>query len=141
MSGIAKRPPRLLKSLLSQSAGSETPESSASVAKLPIQQTTGQRYSTSVEGSSKAQKKDLIDTVVEVVSTDPILSGELNLAVHKLSRDDKPKAGPNGQLVIVTTKEVHYHAPAGYISRLRLVIESGGSYRIQVRCSFFIKSS
>lgn len=40
-------------------------------------------------------------------------------------------------LLVVTKKSIHYHSPAGYVSRLRLVVENSGKYQLQV-CVYVI---
>ena len=56
------------------------------------------------------------------------LSGVLKVVVYE--HGDDLKATPEGRLVVVTPKKVHYHEPAGYTSRVRLILTSTGSYYI-----------
>ena len=84
------------------------------------------------ERSSKKRREDLIDSVVEAFTMDRTLSGLLNVAVCEHSSDDL-EANPESRVVVVTTTKVHYHEPAGYTSRVRLILTSTGKYCIQVK--------
>ena len=41
-----------------------------------------------------------------------------------------------GPELVITTKKVYYHEPAGYISHVRLILTSRGRYCIQVNVKF-----
>lgn len=38
-------------------------------------------------------------------------------------------------LLVVTNRQLHEHPPAGYISRIRLVLDNTGTYQLQVCCN------
>ena len=127
MSGEVRRSPRLLERLLTQGSAetSDTPKRSSGVAKRQIQLSAVEK---SGEKSSKKRREDLVN---EAFTVDRSLSGLLNLAMYEYGGDDLEVA-PEGRLVIVTAKKLHYHEPAGYTSRVRMVLKSTGNYSIQV---------
>ena len=119
-----RRSPRLLKRMLAQSSASDTPRRSSSTAKRRIQVTAEER-------SSKKRREDFIDAVVDALTVDHTLSGLLNVAVYEHCSDDL-EVTPEGRVVVVTPNKVHYHEPAGYTSRVKMILTSTGSYCIQV---------
>ena len=128
MSVELRRSPRLLKRLLLEADACETPKRSSHVFKRQIELTAEER---SRERPSKKRREDLVDSVVKAFAADGALSGLPNVAVHEHASDDL-QATPEGRLVVVTSKKLHYHEPSGYTSRVRLVLTSTGSYTIQV---------
>ena len=132
MSGEVRRSPRLLERLLTQGSAetSDTPKRSSGVAKRQIQLSAVEK--SGEKSSKKRREEDLVDSLVEAFTVDRSLSGLLNLAVYEYGGDDLEVA-PEGRLVIVTAKKLHYHEPAGYTSRVRMVLKSTGNYSIQVK--------
>lgn len=127
MTSKVERSPTILKQLLTRGVAAEQPSRSGEAVKRC--RTAEER---SVEEENKKRRKEFVGTLVEAVSEDLALSGSLNLAVYEHCSDDL-SAGTEGQVVIVTSKKVHYHEPVGYISRVRLVLKDSGKYCIQVK--------
>ena len=94
-----------MKRLLLETNVCETSKRSSHVSKRQIKLTAEER---SHERPSKKRREDLIDSVVNAFAADCALSGMLNVALHEHGSDDL-QATPEGRLVVVTSKKLHYH--------------------------------
>ena len=63
-----------------------------------------------------------IDSLVVSVTGENTFHG---LNFSRCSSDDQ-------ELLVVTTCKLDYHEPAGYLSRLRLIVDSNQGYKVQV---------
>ena len=110
------RPPRLLKRLLAQST--RTPNAQRQGTKQPDLPDLDSEQ-------CKKRKLDFIHDAHEALSSDDFSS---IVNVCECHCDETGE-----QLLIVTTKAVHYHEPAKYLSHLKLVVTGSSNYYIQVR--------
>ena len=85
---------------------------------------------TSKEAGQPATKKLRLDTSSSFTAT------VMNYLDHSLALN-YDQYTYNGNALLVTKKSMHYHSPAGYVSRLRLVVENSGKYQLQV-CVYVI---
>ena len=123
------RSPRLLARLLSQPATLQPPR----ITTTPTRSNRSLQHDcTTSQEQEPASKKlrltdsSMVDTVVN--SFDHSLDLNCDQCIHE-----------GNEILIVTKKKVHHHPPAGYISRLR-ILDNSGDYQLQV-CKIIINNT
>ena len=124
-----RRSPRLLARLLSQPATLLQRGSAASTPARKRRLDSGS--STAGDDQHPSKKLKLDSTFLAAVASN---------ADHSLPLHYDQCVCDGSAILVVTNKSFHFHHPAGCISRLRLVLESSGAYRLQV-CMYTINHS
>ena len=117
-----RRSPRLLARLLSQPATLQPP----GITTTPTRSKRSLQHdcATSQEQEPASKKLRLIDS--SMVAT------VVNSFDHSLDLNYDQCIHEGNAILIVTKKKLHHHPPAGYISRLRVVLDNSGDYQLQV---------
>ena len=67
-----------------------------------------------------------LDYLLNSVSSDVVIASQLQLT--RCTDDSGCK-----QLLVVSSKRLHRHEPAGFVSRLRMVVSEDQTYQLQVK--------